>query len=125
MNPEKPLDRLRKLFEAAGNNDGWEELFNPTRTSIVRAVVVEKCGFSRSTIYQNSGVKNLIAETELELIRSGLLCVRSLAVGKIPDLPVPDDLSSRLLRAEQRIGELRQKIESVRSSVERILAGTV
>lgn len=111
MNNEIEFDRfLRQRIL----KDDWVNYLADDQMTLSRKKILESCGFSRSTLYQNKAIKNKLASCENMLRRNGVIKFISKTDEALEDLEAAFQFASKKLSDRLEDLECRSRLLSER-----------
>lgn len=108
-------DRLKKFIRDRDENRDWINYISRDGVSLIRQRIIEECGFSRSSLYQNETVKSQLSCLEIELQRRGILKAERNSNGFQPENEVGVD--EKIHELNSRVAAILLKIEALSSSI--------
>jgi hypothetical protein len=99
----------------------WDSILSSDKMRISRKILVEKCNFPRSTIYQNKGVVEKISALEAQLFEDGIIKCPLIDVEIFKDDNiVHESLSLRSEEIEKNISALDLMFSEVVKEIKRL-----
>lgn len=113
-------EQFEAFIRARNDLGDWADFMSLDRTALVRQKIIDQCGFTRSTLYQNAKIKARLIEVEARLrvartLRSETATIANELMEEPAILHATMEIELKIDRLQQRLATLSSSIDEVQS----------